>query len=114
MIRLILDWLAARFGYVRRKYPRIHNGADAVARGQRWEAFYQEEGGIADMIVRLRMGYFEASAALGVRDLDKRYEYALADRLARELEREVLTVIETGKMRQAQAVELARMAAVRR
>ncbi|MGV0964204.1 MAG: hypothetical protein ACOYBT_09970 [Polynucleobacter sp.] len=113
-MRNLLDWIAARLGYVTRDYARVRNGADAIARGQRWEAFYREEGGIADMITRLRMGYFEASAALGVSDLDKRYEYALADRLARELDREVRTIIETGKMRQADADAKVCMAAVAR
>lgn len=95
----LLDRIAAWFGYTRREYPRVNNGADAIARGQRWEAFYAEEGGIADMIAVIRRNYFEASAALGIGDLDKRYEYALADRLARELDREVRSIIETGKLR---------------
>lgn len=94
-----LDWIAARFGYARREYPRVQLGGDAIARGERWEAFYTEEGGLADMLGKLRRQYFEASAGLGVGDLDKRYEYALADRVARELDREVRTVIETGRIR---------------
>lgn len=102
-MRNFLDWLAAKLGYIRadtpRPYPRIENGTDAIARGQRWEQFYAEAGGISDMIDKLRRQYFEASAALGVSDLDKRYEFALADRLARELDREVRTVVETGKLK---------------
>jgi len=95
----ILDRIAAWFGYTRREYPRINMGADAIARGMRWEQFYSEEGGIADMIVSVRRDYFEAYAALSISDRDKQYEYALADRLAREFDRKVRTVIETGKIK---------------
>lgn len=98
MMRL-LDWIASSLGYVRREFPRVQFGGDAISRGERWEAFYTEEGGLADMLTKLRRQYFEASAGLPFSDLDKRYEYALADRVARELDREVRTVIETGRIR---------------
>lgn len=113
MIRRLLDWLACRLGYVTREYTRVNNGADAIARGQRWEQFYAEEGGLADMILKLRHQYFEASAALGISELDKRYEYAMADRLARELDREVRTLIETGKLRANEKLFAERSAALR-
>ena len=32
-MRKLIDRILARFGYVRREYARINNGADAVARG---------------------------------------------------------------------------------
>ena len=113
MIRLLLDWIANKLGYVTREYARVNNGADAIARGQRWEQFYAEEGGLADMLLKVRHQYFEATAALGVGELDKRYEYALADRLARELDREVRTVIETGKLRANEKQFAERNAALR-
>lgn len=110
----LLDRIAAYFGYVRREYTRIDNGADAIARGQRWQAFYEEAGGLADMIGGLRRGYFEKIGSLKPGDTDSLAALAMADRIAREIEREVQTVIETGRLREADKAHVARIAAVRR
>lgn len=96
LTRLIL-WLARRLNVNLLDQARLNAPEDAVARGQRWEMFYREEGGLGDMLARIRMSYFEAASAVGHRDNDKLYEFAVADRLARELEREVLQIIVTGK-----------------
>lgn len=99
-----LDRIAGWFGYVSRnsdrpfEYPRVNNGQEAIARGQRWQDFYAEEGGMRDMLLDIRVGYFEASAALSPDNHAKLYEHALADRIARELDRKIRTVIETGKI----------------
>lgn len=110
----MLDRLAARYGYVRRVYPRMDNGADAIARGQRWEAFYRENGGLADMIATLRRAYFEKVGALKPGDTDALMALGIADRVAREIEREVQTVIETGKLRADQAEQANLIANIRR
>lgn len=109
-----LDRLAARYGYVRREYARFDNGADAIARGQRWEAFYGEAGGLGDMIAGLRRGYFEKVGALRPSDTDGLMALGMADRIAREIEREVVTVIETGKLRANDAAHAERIASIRR
>jgi hypothetical protein len=90
-------WLASRLGLVLMPADRIHGGSDAVERGKRWEAFYREAGGLADIIAGLRKEYFEAASAVGHRDNDKLYEFAVADRMARELDREIMQIIVTGK-----------------
>ena len=95
-LRLVL-WLIARYDLNPIDEQRLVAGGDAVERGQRWEAFYREAGGLADMIKTIRASYFEAASAVGHRDNDKLYEFAVADRQARELEREVLQIITTGK-----------------
>jgi hypothetical protein len=92
-------WLCRVFALNPVSDARHMAGSDAVARGARWEDFYREQGGLKDMLASLRLGYFEAAAGLSVSDTGKLYEFALADRLARELEREVLQVIVTGKAR---------------
>ena len=91
--------ILARYGYVQREYPRINNGADAIVRGQRWEQFYSEEGGLRDMIVSLRQSYFEKYASLKPGDIPARERLALIDYLAQELDGKVRAVIETGKLR---------------
>jgi hypothetical protein len=97
-----LDRILADFGYTRtvpRELPRVQNGADAVARGQRWEAFATEEGGIYDMISALRRDYFEKVGQLSPGDVESLRALGMADRIAREIERKVQTVIETGRLR---------------
>lgn len=96
IVRLTL-WLCRRFAIDPLAELRLQSGGDAAARGARWEQFYREAGGLADMIAAVRRGYFEASAGLAITETGKLYEYALADRLAREIEREVLNVVLTGK-----------------
>jgi hypothetical protein len=95
-IRLTL-WLVSRLAINVVDQARLHGGADAVQRGQRWEMFLREEGGLADMLTKLRRGYFEAASAIGHRDDKQLYEFVVADRIARELEREVLQIVVTGK-----------------
>ena len=89
-------------GYVRadvvREFERIDNGADAIARGFRWQQFYSEQGGLADMIARLRKAYFTKVGELKAGEHEALQLLATADRVAREIEREVLSVIETGKL----------------
>ena len=95
-IRLVL-WLCDRFDINPIAEQRLLAPSDKVERGQRWEQFYNEHGGLRDMIQRIRQSYFEQASAVGHRDNDKLYEFAVADRQARELEREVLQIIATGK-----------------
>ena len=97
-----LDSILAYFGYVprvERPLQRIQNGADAVARGQRYQAFYEEEDGLRDMISALRRDYFEKVGQLTPGDTAGLQALGMADRIAREIERKVQTVIETGRIR---------------
>ena len=93
----VMLWLCARLQISLVDAARLRGGGDAVERGQRWDAFYREEGGLADMIVKLRQSYFEGASAIGHRDDGKLYEFAVADRIARELDREVQHIIVTGR-----------------
>lgn len=98
----LLDRFMAWLGYVRatpRPLPRIHNVADAVARGMRYSAFYEEEDGLRDMITSLRQDYFQKMGELKPGDLDGLRALGMADRIAREIERKVQSVIETGRIR---------------
>ena len=71
---------------------------DAVARGQRWEAFYSEAGGLADMIAAIRKEAFEAAAELDPRETALIYYWSTADRNLRKLDRRVRTIVENGKI----------------
>ena len=111
MIAPLLARLAARFGYYPREYPRINNGANAIVRGQRWGAFYAEEGGLRDMIVKLRQAYFAKVGELKAGQLDELQLLATADRLARELDAAVRGVIASGQIEQKRLEQIAKMAA---
>lgn len=111
---IIIDRILAHFGYHRREYPRINNGAEAIARGARWEAFYAEDGGLRDMIAILRQSYFEKVGTLKPGDTKSLEALAMADRIAREIEREVQRVIETGKLRENEARHVNKIASIRR
>lgn len=100
----MLDRIMAYFGYTRATelrwtFERVNNGADAVARGQRWQSFYEEEAGLADMLSNLRRDYFEKVGQLTPGDTAGLQALGMADRIAREIERKVQTVIETGRIR---------------
>ena len=65
-IRLVL-WLCRVFNIALVNEARAMNGMDAIARGQQWEAFAREEGGLFDMIDEQR----RALKKLKRDDLDK-------------------------------------------
>lgn len=112
-----IDRILAHFGYVRageRPYPRINNGTDAIARGQRWEQFYAEEGGIRDVVSNLRHSYFEKVGSLKPGDTESLMALGMADRIAREIDREVQSIIETGKIRANDRDHANKIASIRR
>jgi hypothetical protein len=96
-IRLVL-WLCRRFDIVLLDEQRRIASPDAVERGMRWEAFYNEEGGLADMLAGIRKEAFEAAAELDPRETNLIYNWAIADRNARRLEQRVRNVIASGKI----------------
>jgi len=112
----MLDRFFAWLGYTRtvpRELPRIQNGTDAVARGQRYEAFYLEEDGLRDMISALRRDYFEKVGQLTPGDTAGLQALGMADRIAREIERKVQTVIETGRIRANDRAHAEKIGAIR-
>ncbi|MGL5735995.1 MAG: hypothetical protein ACRCYS_14100, partial [Beijerinckiaceae bacterium] len=92
---------------------RLKGGTDAVERGQRWELFYREEGGLLDMLEGLRREAFEAAAELDPSDTDKIYYWATADRNIRRLQQKVEQVIVTGKVNVAETEQAERNARLR-
>lgn len=92
---------------------RLHAGPDAVARGERWQSFYNEQGGLRDMLAELRREAFEAAAELDPKDTDKIYYWATADRNIRRLQQRIEAVVITGKVQLAQAEQAERNAAYR-
>jgi len=112
-----LDRIAAYFGYTRvvpAPLPRVNNGTDAIARGQRWQAFAEEEGGLYDMFTRLKTDYFLKVGQLSPGDRDKLLALGMAHKIAGEIEREVQQVIASGKIAANNRDHVARVASVGR
>jgi hypothetical protein len=97
VIRLVL-WLCARFNITLLDEQRIGMGEDVLLRSQRWETFYREAGGLADMIAELRREAFEAAQEIDPRDTDKIYYWAMCDRNLRKLDQRVRGVISAGEV----------------
>ena len=114
MLKRLTLWLC-RVAGVRPEISteRLMGGTDAVERGQRWEAFYREQGGLADMLADLRREAFEAAAELDPKDTDKIYYWATADRNIRRLQQKVEAIVITGKSELASREQLARDAKLR-
>lgn len=94
-IQLVL-WLCARYGITVLEEQRRLVSTDAVERGQRWQSFYSEQGGLADMLADIRREAFEVAAEIDPSETDKIYYWAMADRNVRKLEQRIRNVIATG------------------
>ena len=92
---------------------RLLSGTDAVDRGQRWEALYREQGGLADMLDALRREAFEAAAEAGVRDDQTRLAWLLQDRAYRRLQNKIEAVVISGKSEVAKQAQRQRDEAIR-
>jgi hypothetical protein len=116
MLKRFALWLCRQAGIPATEsieQARLHGGGDAVERGQRWEAFYRERGGLADMLADLRREAFEAATEAGVRDDQTRLAWMLQDRAYRRLALAVEAVVVTGKAEVAKREQLDRDAKVR-
>ncbi|MGR4893352.1 hypothetical protein ACIPPQ_20195 [Sphingopyxis sp. LARHCG72] len=82
---------------------------DPKARSDRWRAFYQEEGGLHDMLTDLRRAYFERAADLGVKDTAALLKLSIASKLVDELDRQISAVISAGDISAQQDEHLARI-----
>ena len=105
-IRLVL-WLCRVFAITVLDEQRLFMSPDQVARSQRWEQFYREDGGLADMLAAIRKEAFEAAAELDPAETDKIYYWATADRNVRKLEQRVRAVINAGKIEAAKSENVA-------
>ena len=99
MLKRFASWFAHYAGVTPSiDQTRLIGGSDAVERGQRWEQFYREQGGLLDMLDGLRREAFEAAAELDPKDTDKIYYWATADRNIRRLQARVEAVVMSGRV----------------
>ena len=71
---------------------------DPVSRGHRWKLFYDEEGGLRDILEGLRVAYLERLSAVEPWETDKLTKLAIASRVTQAVDDEVRSIIEAGKV----------------
>ena len=71
---------------------------DPVARAQRWKLFYDEEGGLRDILESLRVAYLERLSAVEPWETDKLTKLAIASKVTRAVDSEILAILTAGKV----------------
>lgn len=96
LAEFIVAWLCGHYQIYPIDACRIRRGSDAVARGHRWEAFYKEENGLAEMLATIRRGYFERAGQLKPGDIAGLQALSVADRICAEIDGAVRLIIVEG------------------
>lgn len=66
---------------------------DPIQRGRKWQAFYNEEGGLKDMLDTLEQTYLERMANVSVGNLDGLQTMQLAYKVTQQLRNMVQTIV---------------------
>jgi hypothetical protein len=85
---------------------------DPIMRGRRWDAFFNEEGGLKDMLAEVQRTYLERLSAVEPSNVTQLQVLALAARVTRELEGMVRTIVSGGNVAQAAKEYTTRMQAI--
>lgn len=75
--------------------------SDPVARGQRWQMFYDEEGGLKDILEGLRVAYLERMSAVDPWETDKLVKLSVASKVTQAVDSEIRSIINAGKVADA-------------
>lgn len=90
---------------------------DAIHRATRWRSFYDEEGGLRDMLGVLRQAYFDRAADLMPGDTGALLKLGMAAKIVDQIEAQVTHIVTAGKLEQAaqdHADRIARLPEARR
>lgn len=87
---------------------------DPKVRADRWKAFYEEDGGLGEVIAALRRAYFERAQTLGARDADGLLKLSIADKIAGELDAHIRFIIDSGMIEADRAAHIERVRKVGR
>ena len=96
-IRLVL-WLCRVYDISLVNEARTHNGGGAIARGEQWEQFARESGGLFDMIEAQRREAFEAYSETRPDQVHEKNYLAMQDRCWRQIKARVNSVIQNGRV----------------
>lgn len=70
----------------------------AIARAQRWKLFYEEDGGLKDIIQDIATAYIERMALVEPWETDKLSKLAIANRVTLEIGKCVQAIIAEGQV----------------
>lgn len=69
---------------------------DALQRGRRWKAFYEEDGGLRDMLDTLGETYLDRMSSVEPWETDKLAKLAMANKITKQLKGLVVDIIGRG------------------
>lgn len=85
---------------------------DPIMRGRRYEVFFNEEGGLKDMLAEIQQTYLERLSAVEPSNVAQLQVLALAARVTRELEGMIRTIMSGANVAQAAKEHASRMQAI--
>jgi hypothetical protein len=74
---------------------------DAIHRANRWAAFYEEEGGLKEVLGTLRQAYFNRAADLMPSDTSALLKLGMAAKIVDQIDAHVLAITNAGKLQLA-------------
>lgn len=85
---------------------------DPEQRGRKWRAFFDEEGGLRDMLSEIQGTYLERLAAVDPNNTEQLRVLALAHRISKEFEGMIRTIINGADVAQAAREYATKMQAI--
>lgn len=74
---------------------------DAIHRGKRWREFYEEEGGLRDVLETLRRAYFDRAGELMPNDTAALLKLGMAARIVEQVDAHIRHIMCAGRLEQA-------------
>lgn len=74
---------------------------DPIHRAARWQAFYEEEGGLRAVLQTLRQAYFDRAGELMPNDTAALLKLGMAARIVDQIDAHVRHILTAGKVEQA-------------
>ena len=71
---------------------------DAIHRAVRWQAFYEEEGGLREVLNTLRQAYFARAADLMPSDTSALLKLGMASKIVDQVDSHIQHIINAGKV----------------
>ena len=72
--------------------------SDPVANARRWKTFYEEEGGLRDILSGLRVAYLERMSSVEPWETDKLMKLAVASKVTQAIDSEIRAIMDAGKV----------------
>jgi len=74
---------------------------DVVHRANRWREFYEEEGGLRDLLETLRRAYFERAGELMPGDTAALLKLGMAAKIVEQVDSHIRQIMNAGRLEQA-------------